>query len=256
MPEDELLGLSELADLLGVTRQTVANWRSRRRDFPTPVADLKSGPIWTRSGITKWAADNAFGIREGSASASSGGKSKRSAIVSVVNMKGGVGKSTITANLGWFCAYQNDNRVLLVDLDPQFNLSQYAMGTEAYKAHLESGRGTVLDLFEHMTPSAVSGKRASAFEPKNIIAPVKAWTDGSRLDLVPSSLELAWTLKHSADKAHLLAYFLDEVRSEYDVILIDCAPTESILTTAAYLASDSVLVPVRPEFLSTIGLPL
>ena len=256
MPDDDLLGLSELADLLGVTRQTITNWRSRRKDFPPPVAELKSGPIWTRLGIAKWAADNAFAIREGPQADSGPAKATRSTVVSVMNMKGGVGKSTITANLGWFCAYQNINRVLLVDLDPQFNLSQYAMGSEAYKAHIDSGKGTIVDLFEQFTPAPVSGKRVSALKPDDIIAPVRAWDDGSSLDLIPSRLELAWTVKHSGDKAHLLANFLDEVRSNYDVILIDCAPTESTLTTAAYMASDSILVPVRPEFLSTIGLPL
>jgi chromosome partitioning protein len=46
------------------------------------------------------------------------------------------------------------------------------------------------------------------------------------------------------------------VADDYDLIIIDCAPTESLLTTAAYLASDHVLVPLKPEYLSTIGLPL
>lgn len=49
---------------------------------------------------------------------------------------------------------------------------------------------------------------------------------------------------------------MDTVESSYDLIIIDCAPTESVLTTAAYLCADSVLIPVKPEFLSTIGLPL
>jgi chromosome partitioning protein len=63
-------------------------------------------------------------------------------------------------------------------------------------------------------------------------------------------------LKNPANKELILANFLDDVRSQYDIILIDCPPTDSMLTTAAYLASDSVLIPVKPEFLSTIGLPL
>jgi chromosome partitioning protein len=252
--EDELLGLSEVAELLGVTRQTVANWRGRRRDFPEPTADLKSGPIWTRARIVEWAASNSIEINE--SSETDGSALTRSVVVSIVNMKGGVGKSTLTANLGWFCAYKKDLRVLLVDLDPQFNLSQYVLGTDGYTAHLEDEKGTALHLFEQLTPKAVSGKERSQIEPKDIIASVKAWTDGSRIDLVPSSLELAWTLKNPHQKEHLLAHFLDEVRSSYDLILIDCPPTESMLTTAAYLASDSVLVPVKPEFLSTIGLPL
>jgi len=252
--EDELLGLSEVAELLGITRQTVTNWRSRRRDFPEPTADLKSGPIWIRARIVEWAVNNSIEIHE--SSEADGSTLARSVVVSVVNMKGGVGKSTLTANLGWFCAYRRDLRVLLVDLDPQFNLSQYVMGTDGYTAHVENEKGTALHLFEQLTPEAVSGKERSRIEPQDIIASVKAWADGSRIDLIPSSLQLAWTLKNPHQKEHLLAHFLDEVRSSYDLVLIDCPPTESMLTTAAYLASDSVLVPVKPEFLSTIGLPL
>ena len=64
------------------------------------------------------------------------------------------------------------------------------------------------------------------------------------------------TLKNPSQKEHLLSHFLQTVEDKYDLILIDCAPTESVLTTAAYLCADSILIPVKPEFLSTIGLPL
>jgi chromosome partitioning protein len=80
--------------------------------------------------------------------------------------------------------------------------------------------------------------------------------DGARLDIITSQLELSYTLKNPSQKEHLLANFIDDVADRYDLILIDCAPTESVLTTASYLATDEVLIPVKPEFLSTIGLPL
>lgn len=85
---------------------------------------------------------------------------------------------------------------------------------------------------------------------------VAEWQDGSSLDLIPSSLELAWTTFNASNRAHILAKYLEEVRSDYDLILIDCAPTESVLSTAAYHAADYVFVPVKLEFLSTLGLPL
>ena len=89
------------------------------------------------------------------------------------------------------------------------------------------------------------------------ICSVRAWTDGSKLDLVPSRLDLAWTLKNSSyGKAEHLANFLNGLRRKYDLILLDCPPTQSMLTDAAYQSSDYVLIPVKPEFLSTIGLPL
>lgn len=63
-------------------------------------------------------------------------------------------------------------------------------------------------------------------------------------------------MRNPSQKESLLASFLDGVRDFYDLVIIDCPPTESVLTTAAYVASDFVLVPVKPEFLSSIGLPL
>jgi chromosome partitioning protein len=82
-------------------------------------------------------------------------------------------------------------------------------------------------------------------------------TRSGRIDLIPSRLDLAFTLKTpTQQKESELAKALAVVEHDYDLILIDCAPTESMLTTAAYLASDYLLVPVKPEYLSAIGLPL
>jgi chromosome partitioning protein len=249
----EILGLSEVAELLGTSRQTIANWRQRRRDFPSPIAELKSGPIWSREHITEWADEAGVEVVDEAAVVDS--DSRSGLTVALMNMKGGVGKSTLAANLGWYGAYRKDMRVLLVDLDPQFNLSQYVMGTAGYEKHLNSKKKTVLDIFEQAglpDPDAPPPE----VHPDEVIANVKRWADGSRLDLLPSSLQLSFTLKNPGNKERLLQYFLDEVRSSYDLILIDCAPTESLLTNAAYFASDTVLIPVKPEFLSTIGLPL
>jgi chromosome partitioning protein len=91
--------------------------------------------------------------------------------------------------------------------------------------------------------------------PTDVIHPFRKWRHGL-LHLVPSRLELAWTLKNPTEKAQLLPQFVAKVGENYDLIIIDCAPTESILTTAAYRASRYIVVPVKPEFLATIGLPL
>jgi chromosome partitioning protein len=249
---DRLLGLAEVAELLQVSRQTVVNWRSRRTGFPAPVADLRSGPIWNEGEILDWARDNDVAV----ASAIEPVAARAGTTIALMNMKGGVGKSTLAANLGWYCAYHENMRVLLVDLDPQFNLSQYVMGTSGYEKHLGAKKGTVLNVFEHGTPRGGSPGKRTELDPRSVISTVKAWRDGSRIDLVPAELNLSWTLKNPTTKEQLLKNFLSEVRGEYDAVFIDCAPTESILTTATYLATDHVLVPVKPEFLSVIGLPL
>jgi chromosome partitioning protein len=177
-------------------------------------------------------------------------------VVSMINMKGGVGKSTLTFNLAWRAAWQENLKVLAVDLDPQANLSQYFLGAEGYLDLIKPGSKTVVDIFEQFSaPNPLNG--APTFvEPSQVIHKLKRWNDGSLLDLVPSRLELSWTLKNPTEKAQLLPQFLSKVQDKYDLILIDCAPTESILTIAAYKSSRYVFVPVRPEFLATIGLPL
>lgn len=176
--------------------------------------------------------------------------------VSLINMKGGVGKTTLAFNLAWFSAWRANLRVLAVDLDPQANLSQYFMGAEKYLDYLGNDKSTVVDIFEQFSAPKQKKGAPTPLNPKNVIHRLRHWNDGSILDLIPSRLELAWTLKNPTEKAHLLPQFLARVSDEYDLILIDCAPTESILTTAAYRSSRYVVVPVKPEFLATIGLPL
>lgn len=171
-------------------------------------------------------------------------------------MKGGVGKSTLTVNLAWHLAgYLSwSKKVLVVDLDPQFNASQYLVGVTKYQNIISNSKPTVWDVFEQHTRTP-TGKRGIV-EPDEAIRNIVTFTSGSKIDLLPSRLELSLSLKSPSQKENLLPKFLNKIKENYDVILIDCAPTESVLTTAAYLSSDYILVPVKPEYLSTIGLPL
>jgi len=177
--------------------------------------------------------------------------------LAVINMKGGVGKSTLCTNLAWHFSAMRSwlKKVLVVDLDPQFNASQYLLGVSRYQSEvIDSDRPTVWDIFEQQ--SRAPGLRAANRTLNDAVQRIITFQSGSYVDLLPSQLELSFTLKNPSQKEHLLANFLADVEDDYDLILVDCAPTESVLTTAAYLAADSILIPVKPEFLSTIGLPL
>jgi chromosome partitioning protein len=171
-------------------------------------------------------------------------------------MKGGVGNTTLTFNLAWYCAWKANLRVLAIDLDPQANLSQYFMGAIDYLKYCRQNKKTIVEIFEQFSaPTTLTGAQSSV-SPTETIHSLQKWDDGSLLHLVPSRLELSWTLKNPTEKAHLLPQFLSKVADRYDLIMIDCAPTESILTNAAYRSSRYIFVPVKPEFLATIGLPL
>ena len=194
----------------------------------------------------------------------------------VINMKGGVGKTTVAVNLGWEAA-ERGLKTLVVDLDPQFNASVYLMGEEAYEQDVMRERGlTVFDIFEQHTPMrdpqrplptannvvrrvspSLHGEQLDATQSQMELD--EFWENPSergRLDVIPSQLEFAETLKNPANKAHLLATFLSQHASDYDLVVVDPPPTDSMATAAAYLATNYVLIPVRPEFLSSVGFPL
>lgn len=175
--------------------------------------------------------------------------------VSLINMKGGVGKTTLATQLG-HAADSKGFKTLAVDLDPQANLSQALLTPEKYVKHLREKKPTIVQLFEQYFPPSEDIPSPQPLDINQVILKKAGYWSKSNLDLIPSRLELSHTLKNPTGKERKLARALSKVAADYDLILIDCAPTESILTEAAYFASRYVLVPVKPEFLATIGLPL
>lgn len=176
--------------------------------------------------------------------------------VALINMKGGVGKTTLATQLAWYATYFLNKKVLVIDLDPQSNASHAIMKPAVYVKWLDDGKGTVVQVFEEFTPTGAASTAPRALDPESIIYHRAAYGDGSLLDVVPSRLELSWSLKNASGKENLLARFIAKIESKYDLIVIDCAPTDSMLTDAAYLASRYLLVPMRAEFLAAIGFPL
>jgi chromosome partitioning protein len=176
--------------------------------------------------------------------------------VSLINMKGGVGKTTLATQIAWYATMQLDKRVLLIDLDPQANASQSVMSPQTYVSYLDDGGLTVADIFEQFTPTGTASGSPKKLDPQKTIFERVNYNDGSMLHLVPSRLELSWTLRNPANKEPLLARFVAKIEEKYDLIIIDCSPTDSMLTDAAYQCSRYVLVPIRAEFLASIGFPL
>ena len=179
--------------------------------------------------------------------------------ISIINMKGGVGKTTIavslarTAALRWVRSGSGDRRVLAIDLDPQANLSQALMGERSYRQFLDSGEPSIAEVFDGYQPPTSTSGSATQLDPSYVVRQ----TNLSNLSVLPSRFDFADRLVSAVrpDPRRLARAIAGHFQDE-DLIIIDCAPTESIFTQAAYHASRYILVPVRPEFFATIGFPL
>lgn len=154
-------------------------------------------------------------------------------IVALANQKGGVGKTTTAINLAASLAVA-DQRVLLVDSDPQANATS-GLGFDI------NDKGIYEVLIGDVDARSVIHKSS----------------DLPLLDILPSSIDLAGAeaeMLNMEDGSKRLAIVLKELKDDYDYILIDCSPSLGLLTINALNASDSVLIPVQCEYFALEGL--
>ena len=177
--------------------------------------------------------------------------------VAVINLKGGVGKTTIAALLGRHAFRRLGLGVLAVDMDPQANLSQAYMSA-TYQQFIRSSSPSIVEMFSGMHPPGPEKASSTRLQIEDAIVRIsQSQQGGGHLDLIPSRFDFSHHLTESLKPdATVLARRIAEHFQQKDLILVDCAPTESVFTTAAYHASRFILVPVKPEFFATIGFPL
>lgn len=157
-------------------------------------------------------------------------------VIALANQKGGVGKTTSTVNLA-YALVQRRFKVLVVDMDPQSSLTIYC-GHDPRR--LETSESTLY--------WALMKDR----DLHTIVIP------GSPA-ILPSSIHLASAepeLVTLWDSATVLRDKLSEIKDEYDYILIDCPPSLTLLTVNALAAADRVIIPVKTDYLSIMGIPL
>jgi len=155
-------------------------------------------------------------------------------IISIVNQKGGVGKTTTAVNLGAYLA-EKGKFVLIVDLDPQANAT--------------SGIGVDHQNLEHGVYEAVLGTVAM----RDIVQP----TAHQGLHLAPATTALAGLnieLVEMETREFKLRESMMEIRNDYDFILIDCPPTLGLITLNGIVAADEILIPVQAEYYALEGL--
>jgi len=177
----------------------------------------------------------------------------KSKVISFVNMKGGVGKTTCAVNLATYLARDHGLRVLRVDLDPQTNASLSVLTEKAWEKWQDE-HGTMADVLEVQWKK----KHADHLKFKECIIH-DVVPDVPGLDLVPSHLSLTFLdldLAARPGRERIFGRKLDKVRDNYDLILCDCAPNLMTGTQNALYASDWYCIPMQPDFLSAIGLSL
>ena len=155
-------------------------------------------------------------------------------ILSVVNQKGGVGKTTTSINLS-ACLYKMKRRVLLVDLDPQSNAT----------------RGSGIDA--SMIQNSINDVLLDRVHIENAI--IKSQFDGyDILPATPSLTESEVVLVTKDEREFILKNKLTSILSRYDYILMDCPPSLNILTVNSLVSATGVLIPVQCEFYALQGL--
>ena len=155
-------------------------------------------------------------------------------IIAVANQKGGVGKTTTSINLA-ACLAEKGKKVLAVDMDPQGNLT--------------SGLGVDKDSVEKSIYELIIGE----VDIKEVINKEVL----ENLDIIPTSIDLSAAeieLIGVDDKEYILRNAIDQVKDQYDFVIIDCPPSLSMLTINAMTTADSVIVPIQCEYYALEGL--
>jgi chromosome partitioning protein len=171
-------------------------------------------------------------------------------ILSSINLKGGVGKTTIAVNYAAYCGAKN-RKVLLCDLDPQANASFGTIGVEGWEGHTAS-KGTVADLLG-------ARKHKSAEGESRTFADVVVRNVFKNVDLIPSHLDLFTVdldLAGITAREFQLRKSLKDHLAEYDVVICDCPPNLTLPTQNALAISTHYVVPVSLDYLSVLGIGL
>lgn len=190
-------------------------------------------------------------------------------IISTVNMKGGVGKTTLTVNLATCLAKKHNKRVLVLDLDSQISATLSLLSPHDF-AKLRKKKHTLSYLLDNV----INPNPWSKLDIQDIIVPNICNIEG--LELLPGDIEL-YDEYQVSEMLHqqavendeqefervwdnferiLIKQIIEPVKDNYDFIILDCAPGYNLLTRSGIAASNFYLLPARPEPLSLVGIQL
>lgn len=185
-------------------------------------------------------------------------------VLAVLNMKGGVGKTTVSAHVMRVLYLKLMKSTALIDFDPQFNLTQTVVPQHQYEK-LKSSNQTILSVMEQAPQTSLFTVTAGSAKPPSLVdvsVQMKRTTNNeAELRLVPGDFGL---VKYSLiDDVNALKpvrerfkAFIDDVRRQMKLVCVDCNPSSSFMTVCALEVATHVLVPVRPDRFSILGLEL
>lgn len=190
---------------------------------------------------------------------------KNAKIISFINMKGGVGKTTLCKEISQYLYKIKNKSILVIDIDPQSNC------TQSFFEHYNIFNKYNIDINENkIIKNEDSSKLASiehifnkdflVSDSEQLIIENLASKESLRFDLIPGDLRTVFMEREqstgAAEKRLKTYIYKKKLRDKYDYIFIDCPPTYSFYTVAAMLTSDFYLVPVKPDAYSLLGLDL
>ena len=191
--------------------------------------------------------------------------------ISIVNFKGGVGKTTLALHLATGLASYGEAEVLLVDVDHQSTLSLVCLGGRRWNDAVSAGK-TVDAIFQHFVSQDKPLPGTDIVHRRPYATGSSAWTYGGdppKLDLIPSTLQLDETeldlssttvgnaIESEWAKRSLICKWIDKnnIAGLYDYVIFDCPPATKLVTQNAIAASHGFIVPVIPEAVSVRGVP-
>lgn len=175
-------------------------------------------------------------------------------VVSFINMKGGVGKTTLCIGIGEYLSSFENKKILLIDMDPQFNTTQSIMNffnlEDKYLSDFRYNK-TVVNLFKRRTSIT---EQNICVKSDDIIINLN-----NNLSIIPGSIDLILQDNDSSSpRLKTLKNFINSnnLKDKFDFIFIDCPPTISLYTNSAILASDFYIVPIKIDSYSILGVKL
>lgn len=166
-------------------------------------------------------------------------------VITFINMKGGVGKTTLAVNIAYTLAKSQKRNVLLIDMDPQMNATQYSL------------IGEDIERITNDKFCSTYGFLRPEYDINDDFEKKERWIfrSADTFDVIPANLNIM-NINLATSPLKLNQYIQDNLSKRYDVIIIDCPPTISEYTKISLLSSDMYLVPMKADPLAVFGLPI